>query len=69
MAFTSHTPQALILVEEFVNYQMTNTPLNLEKVQSTLQNIEKEQKHLQYLEKDRYTPQTKMTEIPQKQKK
>jgi len=37
---------------------MTNTPLNLEKVQSTLQNIEKEQKHPWYLEKDRYTPET-----------
>ena len=40
-----HTPQALILVEGFVNYQMTNTLLNLKKDQSTPQNIEKEQKH------------------------
>ena len=46
------------LVEGFVNYQMTNTPLNLEKDQSTPINIEKEQKHPRYLEKDRYTPET-----------
>ena len=32
--------QTLIFVEGFVNYQMTNTPLNLEKDQSTPQNIE-----------------------------
>ena len=58
LTLAPYTPQALILMEGFVNYQMTNTPLNLEKVQSTLQNIEKEQKHPRYLEKDRYTPET-----------
>ena len=32
---TPHTPHKIILVEGFVNYQMTNTPLNLKKDQST----------------------------------
>ena len=53
---------------------MTNTPLNLEKVQSTLQIIEKEQKHPQYLEKRPIYPRnindwntsktSKMTQAP-----
>ena len=37
---------------------MTNTPLNLEKDQNTLQNIKNEQKHPRYLEKDQHTPET-----------
>ena len=33
--------QTLILVEGFVNYQMTNTPLNLKKDQSTPKTLKK----------------------------
>ena len=47
-----------IVVEGFVNYQMTDTPLNLEKDQSTPPKHRKRAKTPRYLEKDQYTPET-----------
>ena len=52
-----HTPQALILVEGFVNYRMTNTPLNLKKDQSTPK-TSKKSKNTPLPRKDQYTPET-----------
>ena len=52
-----HTPQTLILVERFVNYQMTNTPLNLKKDQSTPK-TSKKSKNTPLPRKDQYTPET-----------
>ena len=50
--------QTLILVEGFVNYQMTNTPLNLKKKPKYPLKHRKRAKTPRYLEKDQYTPKT-----------